>query len=117
MTSAAPAATLPDTLRLGPAELTVSDLDRSVAFYQDAIGLSVRDRDVHRAALGTRSVDVLVLVEEPGARPSGRHAGLYHVALLYPSRAELARAVARLVATRTPIQGASDHGTHEALYL
>ena len=49
--------------------------------------------------------------------PAGRHAGLYHYALLYPSREELARAAVRLAATRTPIEGASDHGTHEAIYL
>ena len=49
--------------------------------------------------------------------PAGRHAGLYHYALLYPSREELARAALRLAATRTPIQGASDHRTHEAIYL
>ena len=50
-------------------------------------------------------------------RPAGRHAGLYHYALLYPSREELARAAVRLAATRTPIDGASDHRTHEAIYL
>jgi catechol 2,3-dioxygenase len=58
-----------------------------------------------------------VLVEEPGARPAGRHAGLYHFALLHPSRIELARAARRLAATRTPIEGASDHGISEAIYL
>src|SRR5919201_1854068 len=51
------------------------------------------------------------------SRPAGRHAGLYHYALLYPGRAELARAALRLAATRTPIEGASDHRTHEAIYL
>jgi catechol 2,3-dioxygenase-like lactoylglutathione lyase family enzyme len=55
--------------------------------------------------------------EDPQARPAGRHAGLYHYALLYPSREELARAAVRLAATRTPIEGASDHRTHEAIYL
>jgi catechol 2,3-dioxygenase len=60
---------------------------------------------------------VLILHEQPGARRPGPHAGLYHVALLYPSREELARAATRLATTQTPIQGASDHGTHEAIYL
>jgi catechol 2,3-dioxygenase len=60
---------------------------------------------------------VVVLEEDPQAAPAGRHAGLYHYALLYPTRKALARAAARLIATRTPIQGASDHGTHEAIYL
>jgi catechol 2,3-dioxygenase len=58
-----------------------------------------------------------VLHEEPGARPAGRHAGLYHFALLSDSREELAHAVLRLAATRTPIEGASDHGVSEAIYL
>ncbi|MBX5441763.1 MAG: VOC family protein [Solirubrobacteraceae bacterium] len=102
---------------LGAAHLTVSRLDHSVAFYQDVVGLSVRRRDDHSAVLGAGEEDVLVLVEEPGARPAGRHAGLYHVALLFPTREELARALQRIAVTRTPIQGASDHGVSEAIYL
>jgi catechol 2,3-dioxygenase len=110
-------AALPDATRLGPAELIVSELDRSIAMYTDAVGLQVHRRDGATAALGAGEEDVLVLHEQPGARPAGRHAGLYHVALLYPSREELARAAVRLAITRTPIQGASNHGTHEAIYL
>ena len=67
--------------------------------------------------MGVGEEDLLVLYEEPEARRAGRHAGLYHYALLYPSREELAHAALRLAATKTPIQGASDHGTHEAIYL
>jgi catechol 2,3-dioxygenase len=104
-------------MRLGPTHLTVSDLDRSVAFYQDAIGLRVHRNEDGEAALGAGAEDVLVLHEEPGAQPAGRHAGLYHVALLYPSREELARALHRIVSTQTPVEGMSDHGTHEAIYL
>jgi catechol 2,3-dioxygenase len=111
------AALLPATLRLGAVHLTVSDLDRSVAFYRDAIGLRPHSREDSVAAMGAGGEDLVVLHEEPGARRAGRHAGLYHHALLYPSREELARAALRLAATRTPIQGASDHGTHEAIYL
>jgi catechol 2,3-dioxygenase len=108
---------LPATLRLGAVHLTVSDLDRSTAYYQDAIGLRVHRRDDGVAALGAGGEDLLVLAEEPGARPAGRHAGLYHFALLHPSREELARAVLRLAARRTPVDGASDHGVSEAIYL
>ncbi|HYM58234.1 MAG TPA: VOC family protein [Solirubrobacteraceae bacterium] len=108
---------LPATLRLGPVHLIVTDLDRSVAFYQDAIGLRVHRREDAIAALGAGAEDLLVLVREPQARRAGRHAGLYHVALLHPSRIELARAALRLVATGTPISGASDHGISEAIYL
>ena len=103
--------------RLGAVELTVSDLDRSAAFYEEAIGLQTHRREDGRATLGAGGDDLLVLVEEPGARRAGRHAGLYHFALLHPSRQELARAGARLARTRTPIQGASDHGISEAIYL
>jgi catechol 2,3-dioxygenase len=117
MTAIQTSAVLPATLRLGAAHLTVSDLDRSVGFYQDALGLRQHGRDDGVAALGTGGEDLLVLHEEPGARPAGRHAGLYHFALLFPSREELARAVHRLALTRTPISGASDHGVSEAIYL
>lgn len=115
--STAPAPTLPATLRLGAVHLTVSDLDRSVAFYQRSLGLRVHRHDVSEAELGDGDETTVVLVEDPQARPAGRHAGLYHYALLLPSRAELARAAVRISETRTPVQGASDHGTHEAIYL
>jgi catechol 2,3-dioxygenase len=112
-------ALLADATRVGAVHLTVTDLDRSLAFYEGALGLRVqrRDEDVGSAALGAGAEDLLVLHEDAHARPAGRHAGLYHVALLYGSRQELARVTQRLVATGTPIQGASDHGTHEAIYL
>src|SRR3954467_3322146 len=82
---------LPAALRMGAVELTVTDLDRSVHFYETAIGLVPRGRDGDRATLGTDDEDLLVLVEDPGARRAGRHSGLYHFALLMPSRLELAR--------------------------
>jgi catechol 2,3-dioxygenase len=108
---------LPPTLRLGAVHLTVTDLDRSIAFYEDVIGLRLHRRENPTAAMGVGGEDLLVLYEEPEARRAGRHAGLYHYALLFPSREELAHAALRLAATRTRIQGASDHGTHEAIYL
>jgi catechol 2,3-dioxygenase len=111
------AATLPPTLRLGAVHLTVSDLDRSVAWYGHALGLRVHARDAGVASLGDGGEAVIVLHEDPRGRPAGRHAGLYHYALLLPGREELARAARRLTAARTPIDGASDHGTHEAIYL
>ena len=110
-------AVLPAALRLGPVDLTVADLDRAVAWYQRALGLRVHRHDATEAELGDGTLTVVVLHEDPVARPAGRHAGLYHYALLYPGREELARAVLRLMATRTPIEGASDHHTHEAFYL
>jgi catechol 2,3-dioxygenase len=110
-------ALLSDATRLGGVELTVTDLDRSVAFYTGVIGLTVHERDGARAALGVGDEDLVTLWAEASARPPGRHAGLYHFALLFPSRAELARAGRRVAERRAPIDGASDHGTHEAIYL
>ncbi len=117
MNSTTATPTLPAALRLGAVEIAVTDLDRSVAFYQDSIGLRQHHRDESSAAMGAGGEDLLVLREEPEARPAGRHAGLYHFALLFPDREELARALARLAITRTPIDGASHHGISEAIYL
>jgi catechol 2,3-dioxygenase len=108
---------LPARLRLGAVHLTVTDVDRSVAWYQHALGLRVHGHEPAVAGLGAGAETVVILHEDAQARPAGRHAGLYHYALLYPSREELARAALRLSATRTPIEGASDHRTHEAIYL
>jgi catechol 2,3-dioxygenase len=108
---------LPATLRLGAADLTVADLDRSVAWYERALGLRVHSRTPGAAELGDGTTTVLVLHEDPLARPAGRHAGLFHYALLYPCREELARAAVRLAVVGAGIPGASDHRTHEAIYL
>ena len=118
-------ALLPDGMRLGPVRLAVTDLARAVDFYTRVIGLTVASRGregaYEVAHLGTGGdEDVVVLQAEPGARPSGgkqaRHAGLYHVALNYPTRLELARVLRRIAEAGTRI-GASDHATHEAIYL
>ncbi len=117
MSTPPPTATLPATLALGATHLTVRDLDRAVAWYQEALGLRVHDHEPDLARLGDGETVTVVLHEDAQARPAGRTAGLYHYALLYPTRAELARAAVRLASTRTPIQGASTHATHEAIYL
>ena len=117
MTETTAAATLPVVLRLGAVTLTVRDLDRAIEWYERALGLRVHSRAGGTAELGDGNETVVVLEEDRQAIPAGRHAGLYHYALLYPSRTALARAALRLIAARTPIQGASDHGTHEAIYL
>ena len=112
-----PSPVLADALRLGSVHLVVANLERSVAFYERSLGLAVHHRDGATAALGTGDDDLLVLSEEPGTRPPGRHAGIYHFALLSSSRAELARAATRLAETHSEIDGASDHGVSEAIYL
>jgi catechol 2,3-dioxygenase len=110
-------ALLADDTRLGAVALTVSDLDRSIAYYTGVIGLGLRGRADGIACLGSASEDVVVLHERAGARRPGRESGIYHYALLFPTREELARVAMRVAVTRTPIEGASDHGTHEAIYL
>ena len=107
-----PAGTAPGTV-----SLTVGDLDRSIGFYTERLGFTVRSQGGGQARLGTGSRDILVLVERPGARRARRATGLYHFAVLLPSRAALARSLARLAEMRQPLQGASDHLVSEALYL
>lgn len=120
---ASAAALLPATTRLGPATLIVTDLSRSIEFYAAVVGLDVQWRGElstgeQGAALGSEGVEpVLILISRPQAQRAGRTAGLYHVALRYPERAALAHVVRRIAEQRVPIQGLSDHGTHEAIYL
>jgi catechol 2,3-dioxygenase len=112
-----PGARLSAATRLGAVHLIVTDLDRSIGFYERSIGLRVDGRDERSARLGAGGEDLVVLHEDRDAPAPGAHAGIYHLALLHPSRTELARAAARLARTRTTITGASDHGFSEAIYL
>jgi catechol 2,3-dioxygenase len=107
---------LPAETRMGPVELTVSDLDRSLDYYRDAIGLGVREQGAGRASLGGDS-ELLVLHEQPGAQPAPRNTGLFHFALLLPERRDLARWLAHALREEVPMTGASDHFVSEALYL
>jgi catechol 2,3-dioxygenase len=108
---------LADATRLGAVELQVSELERSIDFYTRIVGLSVQGREGASASLGAGAETIVSLREQPGARPPRREAGLYHFALLFGSREELARVARRVAETRTRIDGASDHRTHEAIYL
>jgi catechol 2,3-dioxygenase len=104
---------------IGSTHLTVADLARSERFYTDVLGF----RPIHRAGdTLTLSADgttpLLVLTELPGAPPKPQRAtGLYHFAILTPSRLDLARSLRRLAEMRYPLSGASDHLVSEALYL
>ena len=103
--------------RIGAVHLTISDLRRSVRFYETHLGFAVHRRDDRTAWLGAGGADLLILSQcETAPRVRGT-TGLYHFAILVPSRAELARSLRRLVATDTIMQGAADHGVSEALYL
>src|SRR5437588_6293205 len=88
--------------RLGHVHLTVADLERQLAFYQDVLGLRLHWREGATADLGAGKEDLLRLTEVRGARRVRRTTGLYHFALEYPSRRDVARALARLFALRYP---------------
>lgn len=103
---------------IGAVALIVPDLQRSVYYYTHHIGLQVQRQEDATAALGVGGPDLLILQEQAGARPVQRNrTGLYHFAILTPSRVELARTLRHLIDTNTPIGGASDHAVSEALYL
>jgi catechol 2,3-dioxygenase len=104
---------------IGTGRLTVSDLSRARDFYERAVGLQARELEGGGLALG-HGADrpVIELYGEPSATPLNRRAtGLYHLAILLPSRRDLALALARLADARWPLDGASDHLVSEALYL
>ena len=105
-----PMTALPGSLRPGAVTLTVADLDRSVGFYQDALGLRQHRREHGVAALGAGGADLLVLHEEPAPAPRAASRVSSTSRSCFDTREELARAVQRLVVTRTPVDGASDHG-------
>jgi catechol 2,3-dioxygenase len=98
--------------------VSVSDLDRSVDYWENAIGLRTNERDGATARLGVPGRDLLVLEEQSGARPGrGTTTGLFHLALLLPERRDLASWLARAASSGTRLTGASDHFVSEALYL
>lgn len=102
--------------RLGAVHLTVTKLERSLAFYQQVLGFQLHAHTEQWAALGAGQMDLLHLVEVPGARQVSHHAGLYHVALRTPSRLALGQVLRSLVEHGVQI-GGSDHLVSEAIYL
>lgn len=104
--------------QVGVISLTVADLDRSVAFYTDALGFSVLQRGAAAATLGVAGMPLLLLTEHSGARPWPVYAtGLYHFAILVPSRSDLGRWLRHWFALGYPMPGQADHLVSEALYL
>jgi len=101
---------------MGLVELSVSDLDRSLAYWQDAIGLRVLSRENGTAELGA-DTPLVRFVEEPGARSAQGYTGLFHVALLVPDRPSLGRFLAHAAREELPLTGLSDHVVSEAIYL
>ncbi len=111
----------PET-RIGHVHLKVADLERAVIFYRDVLGFEVMQRYGRQAAFlsagGYHHHIGLNIWESAGGEPPPRGCtGLYHFAILYPNRKELARALKGLLNHGLPIEGASDHGVSEAIYL
>jgi catechol 2,3-dioxygenase len=109
-------------VRIGHVHLKVADLDRALAFYRDVLGFQEMQRFGKQAAFlsagGYHHHIGLNTWESAGAPPPAPGTtGLYHVAILYPTRAELADALRRLVEAGIELEGAADHGVSEALYL
>src|SRR3954463_8146517 len=103
--------------RMGSVHLTVSNIGRSLDYYERVVGLQVHDRSNGNARLGAGGEDLLVLHEQPGAEPAPRNTGLFHFALLLPSRHDLARWLRRAVQQEVRFEGMSDHLVSEAIYL
>jgi catechol 2,3-dioxygenase len=104
---------------VGTVALTVSDLDRAGAFYERVLGLASHELKDGRLALGVPDDPALVTLQGDSTAPAlnVRATGLFHLAIVTPSRRELAHALARLASARWPLSGASDHLVSEALYL
>lgn len=114
--------TIPAATTIGHVHLKVSDLHRSVAFYRDVLGFELQMMYGTQAAFlsagGYHHHLGLNTWESAGAAPGPRRApGLYHVAILYPTERDLARAVRRVVEAGISLSGASDHGVSKAIYL
>jgi len=109
-------------VRIGHVHLKVADLDRALGFYCAVLGFQLMQRFDSSAAFVSAGgyhhhIGLNTWESLGGSPPPPGSTGLFHLAILYPSRAELADALRRLVAARIPLDGASDHGVSEALYL
>ncbi len=104
-------------LTLGAVSLSVADLNHSLDYYQQAIGLELQERVGDTASLGVGGATLLRLHHQPGAQLVRRSAGLYHFALRVPTRRDLACVIHHFADVKVSIDGAADHLVSEALYL
>ena len=114
--------TIHPLVRIGHVHLKVADLERAIGFYRDVLGFAVTQRLGRQAAFLSAGgyhhhLGLNTWESAGGQAPGPGTTGLYHLAILYPTRAELGDALRRLVASGIPLDGASDHGVSEALYL
>src|SRR5690348_8867727 len=109
-------------VRIGHVHLKVADLERSLRFYRDVLGFEIMQRHGNEVAFVSAGgyhhhIGLNTWDSAGGKPPSPGTTGLYHFAILYPTRAALADALRRLMAAEIALEGASDHGVSEALYL
>jgi catechol 2,3-dioxygenase len=109
-------------VRIGHVHLKVADLDRALDFYCGVLGFELMQRRGPQAAFISAGgyhhhIGLNTWESRGGKPPATGTTGLYHLAVLYPTRAALADALQRLIAADIPLEGASDHGVSEALYL
>jgi catechol 2,3-dioxygenase len=109
-------------VRIGHVHLKVADIDRALKFYRDVLGFEITtrygDQAVFLSAGGYHHHIALNTWESAGGSPPPPNAtGLYHLAILYPTRSQLADALRRVLAAGIELDGASDHGVSEAIYL
>jgi catechol 2,3-dioxygenase len=113
---------IPAETRIGHVHLKVADLDRALAFYRDVLGFDLINRFGDQAAFVSAGgyhhhLGLNTWESRGGSAPPFGSTGLYHFAINYPTRRDLAAALKRLLDHGWGIDGASDHGTHEAIYL
>jgi catechol 2,3-dioxygenase len=109
-------------VRIGHVHLKVADLQRAIAFYRDVLGFELTQRLGDEAAFLSAGgyhhhIGLNTWESQGGPPPPGNSTGLYHLAIVYPTRAELADALRRLTNAGIRLEGAADHGVSEALYL
>ena len=109
-------------VRIGHVHLKVADLDRAIRFYRDVLGFQLTQRYGNQAAFLSAGgyhhyIGLNTWESEGGSPPPPGSTGLYHLAIAYPTRAELADALNRVLRAGIPLEGASDHGVSEAIYL
>ena len=113
---------IPSQTRIGHVHLKVADLNRSLAFYRDLLGFEVTtyygDQAAFISAGGYHHHIGLNTWNSEGAPPASKNGvGLFHTAILYPTRSDLARILKRIMEANYPLTGAADHGVSQALYL
>ena len=113
---------IPAGTRIGHVHLKVSEIERSLAFYCGVLGFELQQRYGAQAAFVSAGgyhhhIGLNTWESEGGSPPPPGTTGLFHLAIVYPTRADLADALRRLAAAKIPLDGASDHGVSEALYL